>query len=316
MLESICVIGGINIDMKIRTFEPIISGTSNPGRIFFSSGGVGRNIAHNLALLGADVLLLGGVGNDWYGQKVVSETAFSGVDISRIKTSDIYTTGVYISVDNNIGEMESGYSDMRISDIVDIQYITENLDKINTCNIIIIDTNINSDVIDYLLKCIYKKDIQCIIEPVSCKKSEKLLCLSYKVDFIKPNLQELLHLATLCGCRTTEPLSCCRVLKDKFKNFLVTMGESGVFYYRSEDDYFKTFKSYEIEVKDVNGAGDAFVAGFAYGLCTKKGISHSIKYGTAASCITLMSEKTVSDNISCTNIEKFLSERGENIENV
>ena len=212
--------------------------------------------------------------------------------------------------------MESGYSDMRISDIVDIQYITENLDKINTCNIIIIDTNINSDVIDYLLKCIYKKDIQCIIEPVSCKKSEKLLCLSYKVDFIKPNLQELLHLATLCGCRTTDPLSCCRALKDKFKNFLVTMGESGVFYYRSEDDYFKTFKSYEIEVKDVNGAGDAFVAGFAYGLCTKKGISHSIKYGTAASCITLMSEKTVSDNISCTNIEKFLSERGENIENV
>ncbi len=316
MLESICVIGGINIDMKIRTFEPIIKGTSNPGRIFFSCGGVGRNIAQNLALFGANVILLGAIGKDWYGQQVISETASSGVDISRIKISEKYSTGIYISVDNNTGEMESGFSDMRISDTVDINYITENLDKIDLCKIIIIDTNIDIDVINNILKYMYKKDIQCIVEPVSCKKSEKLLYLSYKVDFIKPNLQELVHMSSLCGCKATDPLSCCRTLKEKFKNFLVTMGESGVFYYRSEDDYYKTFKSYEIEVKDVNGAGDAFVAGFAYGMSAKKSINQSIKYATAASCITLMSEKTVSDNISCTNIEKFLSERGENIENV
>ena len=49
----IAVVGGVNIDIGGRSDAPLVAGDSNPGRIRSSLGGVGRNIAHNLALLGA-----------------------------------------------------------------------------------------------------------------------------------------------------------------------------------------------------------------------------------------------------------------------
>ena len=49
------VIGGVNIDIGGHSFQPLIPADSNPGKISVSLGGVGRNIAHNLSLLGTDV---------------------------------------------------------------------------------------------------------------------------------------------------------------------------------------------------------------------------------------------------------------------
>ena len=60
----IAVVGGVNIDIGGRSDAPLVAGDSNPGRIRSSLGGVGRNIAHNLALLGAKVRLITALGAD------------------------------------------------------------------------------------------------------------------------------------------------------------------------------------------------------------------------------------------------------------
>ena len=49
------VVGGVNVDIGGRSFAPLVEADSNPGAVTVSLGGVGRNIAHNLALLGTDV---------------------------------------------------------------------------------------------------------------------------------------------------------------------------------------------------------------------------------------------------------------------
>ena len=59
----IAVVGGVNIDIGGRSDAPLVAGDSNPGRIRSSLGGVGRNIAHNLALLGAKVRLITALGD-------------------------------------------------------------------------------------------------------------------------------------------------------------------------------------------------------------------------------------------------------------
>ena len=46
------VCGGVNIDIGAHSFAPLRDRDSNPGRVELSLGGVGRNIAHNMRLLG------------------------------------------------------------------------------------------------------------------------------------------------------------------------------------------------------------------------------------------------------------------------
>ncbi len=64
---KICVIGGANVDITASSEEAFRIGDSNPGRVEVSWGGVGRNIAHNLALLGDEVQLLTIFGGGLFG---------------------------------------------------------------------------------------------------------------------------------------------------------------------------------------------------------------------------------------------------------
>lgn len=59
-----CVIGGANADIVATTHKPFVPGDSNPGTVRLMAGGVARNIAHNLALLGNEVVFLTVFGGD------------------------------------------------------------------------------------------------------------------------------------------------------------------------------------------------------------------------------------------------------------
>ena len=61
------VVGGVNVDIGGRSFVPLVAADSNPGQVTMSLGGVGRNIAHNMSLLGLEVRLLTAYGNDLNG---------------------------------------------------------------------------------------------------------------------------------------------------------------------------------------------------------------------------------------------------------
>ena len=49
------VVGGVNVDIGGRSHAKLVAADSNPGKVSVSLGGVGRNIAHNMALMGVDV---------------------------------------------------------------------------------------------------------------------------------------------------------------------------------------------------------------------------------------------------------------------
>ena len=53
----VVVVGGANMDLKARSAATLVTGTSNPGSTRMSPGGVGRNVAENLARLGTAVHL-------------------------------------------------------------------------------------------------------------------------------------------------------------------------------------------------------------------------------------------------------------------
>src|SRR5215510_3688762 len=87
-------IGGANMDIKGRIAGRTVMGTSNPGTAVLSPGGVARNIAHNLALLGVRAALVSAVGRDALGTQLLAVTAAAGVDISGVlRTAD--ATGSY-----------------------------------------------------------------------------------------------------------------------------------------------------------------------------------------------------------------------------
>ena len=86
----VTVVGGMNMDIGGWPGEELVAQDSNPGRVRMSPGGVGRNIAHNMSLMGLDVRLLTAFGDDVYAQKLAAVCGELGIEKDFYKTRDIH----------------------------------------------------------------------------------------------------------------------------------------------------------------------------------------------------------------------------------
>ena len=77
----IAVVGGINLDVCGRAAAPLIPRDSNPGQVLVSVGGVGRNIAHNLCLLGTRVTMLTALAEDASAVRIRAACEAAGIHI-------------------------------------------------------------------------------------------------------------------------------------------------------------------------------------------------------------------------------------------
>jgi pseudouridine kinase len=113
-VELVVVVGGANVDIKARSTAALVGATSNPGIVVRTPGGVGRNVAENLARLGSRVALVSTVGSDPDGDWLLEETAAAGVDVSSVLRGG--RTGRYVALLDANGELVAGVSDMAATD--------------------------------------------------------------------------------------------------------------------------------------------------------------------------------------------------------
>ncbi len=120
--DYVVIIGSANIDVAGYSHESLNYADSNPGKIKFTPGGVGRNIAQNLALLGNKAWLLSAVGSDFYGQSLLTQTNQSGVYVDKCLIVPGENTSSYLSLLDNTGEMLVAINDMNISNAITAEY--------------------------------------------------------------------------------------------------------------------------------------------------------------------------------------------------
>jgi pseudouridine kinase len=114
--RPVVCIGAANLDRKLRTLGPLALGTSNPASQSESFGGVARNIAENLARLGAPVALLTAVGADSSGAALLAHAESLGIDTRGALRLDGASSGTYTAVLDQNGEMVVALADMALYD--------------------------------------------------------------------------------------------------------------------------------------------------------------------------------------------------------
>jgi len=330
--DGVVVIGGANIDLRGRpTGEVLERHTSNPGKINVGSGGVGRNIAHNLALLNVPVTLLSAVGDDGEGIRILEETGKAGVMIEQMIISGEHPTGIYLAILDEKGEMEVAVSDMQILEDISVEYLRSKAYLIKESKIVVMDTNIPEQSIEYVVDLCNKIKVPLLIEPVSVEKAKKLRKIldgrgsegegergrgsekgsgRWAIDYMTPSKDELESiLRTEMGDdpdldldldRDSDIVRAAKELKGKgVKNVIVTLGERGVYVSCSgagegrKEDWSNFLAPYRGEVVDVTGAGDALVAGLVYGIYKGYSLEVAARFGLGAAALTISTKEAV-----------------------
>ena len=121
----IAVVGGVNMDIGAVSDAPLVARDSNPGRVTTSLGGVGRNIAHNLCLLGEQVSMITVLGQDSFAQSVRENAADIGLDLSHSATIPGGRTGTYLFIDGCDGDMALAVNDMAIYEHITPEFLRQ-----------------------------------------------------------------------------------------------------------------------------------------------------------------------------------------------
>ena len=292
------VVGGVNVDIGGKPFAPPVAADSNPGTVSISLGGVGRNIAHNLSLMGTDVRLLTAYGDDIHGHRVAASCSELGIDLSHARRISGGTTSTYLYLMDEQGEMVLAVSDMEICKKITPTYLSAHLGLLQNAQVIICDANIPEESLIYLAE---NCAVPLFCDPVSTVKAEKLRPILHKIHTLKPNRLEA-ELLSGVKIETTEDVA-------KAADALLALGVHRVFISMGADGVYAAMGSQRILLPNLpgnavntTGCGDAFMAALAWAYLEGMDLKETALAGLAAGAIAMESPETINPAMSATAI--------------
>ena len=252
---SIGVIGGMNMDIGGSADAALRLRDSNPGRVSLRPGGVGRNIAHNLRLLGAEVSLVSAVGDDPFGRALQESCEALGLDLSMTQVRPRERSSTYLYVNDGQGDMLAAISDMEITDRISPAFLESCLPRLNACDAAVVDANLSEPALRFLAE---ELRVPLYADPVSAAKASRLLPILPRLAALKPNRLEA---ETLTG--ESDPEKAARaLLAAGVKRVYLSMGGDGAL--AAEGETLLRLPRREVEVVNTTGAGDAVTAALVW----------------------------------------------------
>ena len=288
------VVGGVNMDIGGRSQASLVDGDSNPGIVTTSPGGVGRNIAHNLSLLGTDVRLLTAFGDDLYGQQIAASCSELGIDLSHALRVAGVPTSTYLYITGPDGDMALAVSDMQVCKKITPQYLAQNLSLLNNAQVVVFDTNLTEDSIQYLAENV---TVPLFCDPVSTAKAEKIRSILSKIHTLKPNRLEA-ELLSGVKIETKQDLdrAAQKLLDAGVHRMFISLGADGVYAVTQEQRL--QLPNLPGHMVNTTGCGDAFMAALVWAYLEGTDLRDTALSGLAAGSIAMESSETINPNMS------------------
>lgn len=293
------VIGACGLDLVGRPDGPFRPGTSNPGEIRLSHGGVARNVAENLARLGMETTLISAVGPDDFGRQLLEQAEQAGVDVSHAIVVPAGRTGSYLALLNEQGGVHLALDDMRVVEAIDASYLRDRESLFQSAQAVFVDANLPPSTLAEAVRLARGAGVPVAADPTSVALATRLVPLLRDVWLITPNEAEAATLAPHAEPHTDRHpgLDAARHLVGQGVQIaMVTMAEFGVAYATTEVSGL--VPAVQTDIVDPTGAGDAQTAAVLFALLNDIPLDEAVRLGASAAAVTLRSRGSVVQDLS------------------
>ncbi len=284
----VLVIGAAGTDLVGKLSGDLHMGTSNPAQIRISFGGVGRNVAENLARLGQPVTLLTAVGTDYYGDQLLEHIHQVGINTDYISRSPSNPTGSYLGFINPNGGLLVALDDMRVITEVTSAYIRQHENLFFEASAVFIDANLPKQTLRTVISLAGRAGIPVCADPTSVLLAPRLLPYLKHLALISPNCAEAAVLTgeQITTSRRREALQAAKTLVSQGVGIvIIALAESGVVYGTSETSGH--IPAIRTAIVDPTGAGDALTATVLFALLNNIPIDDAVRLGVSAASLTI-----------------------------
>jgi pseudouridine kinase len=300
----VVVIGAANVDIMITTAEELDQENPIQGKVKTTLGGVGWNIALNLAKLDIPTKLVTVIGKDAYARELKKEANQNGIDTTHVVEEE-GASDSFVSIMNEDEELLAGIDSTTHIQELSIDLLKEKVSMINQAKLCIVDGNLSNDTLKFLTSDEITTALY--LDPGAVDKAEKVKPLLNRFYALKPNKEE----AERWSERDIHSAEDAEEVCDKFyrngnKQIFLTLEDGDVVYRGKEGT--KHVQTEKVDPEHTIGGGDAFMAGLAYGLFNELDVEESIKHGIAASSLTIQHEEIVRSDLSVEMVKEMIEE--------
>nr|WGD71692.1 ribokinase [Bacillus subtilis] len=275
-MRNICVIGSCSMDLVVTSDKRPKAGETVLGTSFQTvPGGKGANQAVAATRLGAQVFMVGKVGDDHYGTAILNNLKANGVCTDYMEPVTHTESGtahiVLAEGDNSIVVVKGANDDITPA------YALKALEQIEKVDMVLIQQEIPEETVDEVCKYCHSHDIPIMLNPAPARplKQETIDHATY----LTPNEHE--------ASISFPDLTISEALALYPAKLFITEGKQGVRYSAGGKEVL--IPSFPVEPVDTTGAGDTFNAAFAVALAEGKDIEAALRFANRAASLSVCS---------------------------
>ncbi len=291
---TVTVVGSLNMDLTVSTGQMPDQGETVIGEEFATfPGGKGANQAVAAARLGANVNMVGAIGDDVFGESLQNQLEQENIQttaIHKLKGVATGTATIILSEGDNRIIVAPGANGKLTPEL-----IRQHEQTIKQSDIILLQLEIPLDTVQAVITIAQQYEVPVILNPAPYQSLPGALLSG--VDYLTPNEME-------AKAMLEDPNS--HVNKEQL---IVTNGEKGVSTYK--DGVEQVIPGFPVDVFDTTGAGDTFNGALATQLATGMPLEEAVHYANAAAALSIMKLGAQSGMPLAEEVNTFIQERSD-----
>jgi ribokinase len=272
------------MDLVTRAPRLPVGGETLIGHSFATvSGGKGANQAVAAARLGAQVAMVGCVGNDDYGVQLRNALLAEQIDCQAVSTVNDSSGVALIVVDDNSQNaivIVAGANGAMTPTVID------RFDAVlQAADVIICQLEIPDATVGHALKRARALGKIVILNPAPASRALPADWFA-AIDYLIPNESEATVLSGLpVDSLESAESAASQLITMGAGKVIITLGAQGSLFANGQS--FEHFPAPKVKAVDTTAAGDTFVGGFAAALANGKSEAEAIRYGQIAAALSV-----------------------------
>ncbi|MFC7062199.1 ribokinase [Halobacillus seohaensis] len=304
---SINVVGSINIDIVAMTNDyPLRGETKFGNKIDYLFGGKGANQATAAAMLGKEVNMIGSVGSDYYGDKLIENLTSNKVNTRFVKKSDSFATGTAIitidrTAENTMLVLKSANEDLNVDDVESA------FRELDDGGVLLVQMEVPQETVIRSMQLAKEKGMYVILDPAPAE-GITIKALEY-ADIITPNRQETKHMLDIDVIDVESALRAARAFETMgVDQSIIKMADKGSVVYQKGD--WTYLESIPVDAVDTVGAGDSFAGALACSILDGHDIEVAARFASIVGALKVTKVGAQSGLPTKAEVLEFCKERG------